>query len=104
MSVAMPKRITTYKQAKAANEIIKVQKSTVQLKALQASVVDCNQTQTQVYQLARDGREEWRQFAETVATELSATLSVEWSTLTDCLHQAVEINLQELGELSIRVN
>jgi len=104
MNPAMPKRITTYKQAKAANEIIKVQKSSVQLKALQASVVDCNQTRTQVYQLARDSREQWRQFAAIAAKELSTTLAVELSTLTDCLHQAVEINLQELGELSIRVN
>lgn len=95
---------TTYVQAKVANEVIKVQKSKVQLEKLKDSLVDRDKALGHVFRLWQDERDSWLDWPQKAAAELSDELGVAQQTLCNLLAEGVNDHLSEMGEIQFRVD
>lgn len=95
---------STYQQAKATNEVIKVQKNKEQLKILKDQNIDREKSFAHVTKLALAGRNTWPSWVESVSTELAEEFELNQQTLHSLLMSGVKQHLDEMGDLILRLN
>ncbi|WNO10410.1 hypothetical protein [Teredinibacter sp. KSP-S5-2] len=95
---------TSYAQAKTANEVIKVQKSTVQLEQLKSSVVSRDKVLIHVHKIASKQRATWMPWVEECAQSIAEKFSVDSEKVKSILHTEVAAHLKELGDVHFTID
>ena len=95
---------TSLLQARTVNEVVKAQTNKVRLARLKGELVDRPQAIAHVFKLARSERDAWLNWPARVSAQMAAKLEVDTHTMHVSLESAVREHLQELGNLSPRVD
>jgi ribosomal protein L19E len=95
---------SSFSQAKIANEVIKVEKSKHQLQKLKDSVIDRHIAHDHIVQLIQRERVEWRAWPKQSLAGLAKRLAVNTDQLQALLQPSIDTQLQELGEINLRLN
>jgi len=95
---------TSLLQARTVNEVVKAQTNKVRLARLKGELVDRPQAIAHVFKLARSERDAWLNWPARVSAQMAAQLEVDAHTMHVGLESAVREHLQELGNLSPRVD
>ena len=90
----------TYLQARATNEILKVQRQKLKLQAERDELIDRKTVVDQVLRLGRIERDAWLQWPARIASELAATLSIDAHTLHIELEKYVKKHLTQLATIA----
>jgi len=103
-SPALPTGGASLLQARTVNEVVKAQTNKVRLARLKGELVDRNQAIAHVFKLARTERDAWLNWPARISAQMAARLGVDPHTLHIALESAVRDHLQELGELTPKVD
>lgn len=95
---------TSLLQARTVNEVVKAQTNKVRLARLKGELVDRPQAIAHVFKLARSERDAWLNWPARISAQMAARLEVDAHTMHVSLESAVREHLQELGNLSPRVD
>jgi hypothetical protein len=95
---------TSLLQARTVNEVVKAQTNKVRLARLKGELVDRPQAIAHVFKLARSERDAWLNWPARISAQMAAKLEVDTHTMHVSLESAVREHLQELGNLSPRVD
>ena len=95
---------TSLLQARTVNEVVKAQTNKVRLARLKGELVDRPQAIAHVFKLARSERDAWLNWPARISAQMAAKLEVDTHTMHVSLDSAVREHLQELGNLSPRVD
>jgi hypothetical protein len=95
---------TSLLQARTVNEVVKAQANKVRLARMKGELVDRTQAIAHVFKLARAERDAWLNWPARVSSELAVRLNVDSHELHIALEAAVREQLQELGEMTPRVD
>jgi hypothetical protein len=95
---------TSLLQARTVNEVVKAQTNKVRLARLKGELVDRPQAIAHVFKLARSERDAWLNWPARISAQMAAKLEVDAHTMHVSLESAVREHLQELGNLSPRVD
>ena len=95
---------TSLLQARTVNEVVKAQTNKVRLARLKGELVDRPQAIAHVFRLARSERDAWLNWPARISAQMAAKLEIDAHTMHISLEAAVREHLQELGDLSPRVD
>ena len=95
---------TSLLQARTVNEVVKAQTNKVRLARLKGELVDRPQAIAHVFKLARSERDAWLNWPARISAQMAAKLEIDTHTMHVSLESAVREHLQELGDLSPRVD
>ncbi len=95
---------TSLLQARTVNEVVKAQTNKVRLARLKGELVDRPQAIAHVFKLARSERDAWLNWPARISAQMAARLEVDAHTMHVSLESAVREHLQELGDLSARID
>ena len=95
---------TSLLQARTVNEVVKAQTNKVRLARLKGELVDRPQAIAHVFKLARSERDAWLNWPARISAQMAAKLEIDTHTMHVSLEIAVREHLQELGNLSPRVD
>ncbi len=95
---------TSLLQARTVNEVVKAQTNKVRLARLKGELVDRPQAIAHVFKLARSERDAWLNWPARISAQMAAKLEIDAHTMHVSLESAVREHLQELGNLSPRVD
>lgn len=103
-SAALPSGGASLLQARTINEAVKAQTNKVRLARLKGELVDRAQAIAHVFKLARTEREAWLNWPNRVVPILAAELGVEEHALFVALDAAVRAHLDEMGDITPKVD
>ncbi len=95
---------TSLLQARTVNEVVKAQTNKVRLARLKGELVDRAQAMAHVFKLARSERDAWLNWPARVSAQLAARLAVDPHDMHIALEAAVREHLQELAEITPRID
>ena len=95
---------TSLLQARTVNEVVKAQTNKVRLARLKGELVDRPQAIAHVFKLARSERDAWLNWPARISAQMAAKLEIDTHIMHVSLESAVREHLQELGNLSPRVD
>jgi len=101
---AAPPGGTSLLQARTVNEVVKAQTNKVRLARLKGELVDRAQALAHVFKLARSERDAWLNWPARVSAQLAARLAVDPHEMHVALEAAVREHLQELAEITPRID
>lgn len=93
--------LTTFVQARTANEILKAKERKVRLAKLSGSLVDANRAAALVFALGRQERDSWLNWPARVAAQMAAELGVDGRAMMLLLDTYVRRHLDELSEIKL---
>lgn len=95
---------TSFAQARTANEIIKVQKSTVQLENLKETVVPRGQVLAHIFKIAMRQRNTWLGWVDECSEQLAGKFDLEVKVVRKILLDEVQAHLNELGDVKVVID
>lgn len=93
----------TYAKSRAANEAIKAQMNELRLQALRGELVNRQDVETHVFDLARKERDSWLQFPARKSANMAAELGVDAHLMEQALDRYIRDHLTELAEVKIDI-
>ncbi len=93
----------TYAKSRAANEAIKAQMNELRLQALRGELVNRQDVETHVFDLARKERDSWLQFPARKAANMAAELGVDAHLMEQALDRYIRDHLAELSEVKFDI-
>lgn len=93
--------LTTFVQARTANEILKAKERKVRLAKLSGSLVDAHRASALVFALGRQERDSWLNWPARVAAQMAAELGVDGREMMLLLDTYVRRHLDELSEIKL---
>ena len=103
-TAALPAGGASLLQARTVNEVLKAQRTKVELAHRKKELVDRAQAVAHVFKLARIERDAWLNWPARISGQMASALGVDAHQMHVALEAAVREHLIELGELRPRVD